>query len=124
MAVREGGRPAVSHYRVVERFVAHTDVRVRLETGRTHQIRVHFAHIRHPLLGDPVYGGRLQLPPGTDEALAATLRNFRRQALHAESLALEHPLTGEALAFSSPLPDDHAALIAALRAHRQRVEAG
>ena len=124
MAVREGGRPAVTHYRVVERFVAHTDVRVRLESGRTHQIRVHFAHIRHPLLGDPLYGGRLQLPPGADEALTATLRGFRRQALHAESLALAHPLSGEALEFSAPLPADHDALIEALRAHRQRMEAG
>ncbi len=124
MAVREGGRPAVTHYRVVERFVAHTDVRARLESGRTHQIRVHFAHIRHPLLGDPVYGGRLQLPPGADETLAATLRGFRRQALHAESLALAHPESGEALEFSAPLPADHAALIEALRAHRRRTEAG
>ncbi len=120
MAVREGGRPAVTHYRVVERFAAHTDVRVRLETGRTHQIRVHFAHIRHPLVGDPVYGGRLQLPPGADEALVETLRGFRRQALHAERLALAHPGTGEPLEFHAELPADLVALIDALRAHRQR----
>lgn len=120
MAVREGGRRAVTHYRVVERFVAHTDVRARLESGRTHQIRVHFAHIRHPLVGDPVYGGRLQLPPGADEALAATLRAFRRQALHAERLSLSHPATGEAISFESKVPEDYAALLAALRAHRER----
>ncbi len=121
MAVREGGRPAVTHYRVVERFVAHTDVRARLESGRTHQIRVHFAHIRHPLLGDPVYGGRLQLPPGADEALARVLRGFRRQALHAERLRLLHPASGAPLEFHSALPSDYAGLIAALRAHRESV---
>ncbi|MEJ2602334.1 MAG: 23S rRNA pseudouridine(1911/1915/1917) synthase RluD [Gammaproteobacteria bacterium] len=124
MAVREGGRPAITHYRVVERFFAHTDVRVRLETGRTHQIRVHFAHIRHPLVGDPVYGGRLQLPAGADEALVETLRQFRRQALHAERLALDHPETGEALEFHAALPADLVALLDALRAHRERVGHG
>lgn len=121
MAVRDRGRPAVTHYRVVERFAAHTDVRARLETGRTHQIRVHFAWIRHPLVGDPVYGGRLQLPPGADEGLSETLRSFRRQALHAESLALTHPLGGDALEFRAPLPEDFEALLRALRAHRERM---
>ena len=116
MAVRDDGRPARTHYRVVERFRAHTDVLVRLETGRTHQIRVHFAHRRNPLVGDPVYGGRLRLPPGCGEALAGTLRRFRRQALHAARLEFVHPGTGESAGFEAPLPADHEALLAALRA--------
>jgi 23S rRNA pseudouridine1911/1915/1917 synthase len=115
MAVREDGRPARTHYRVVERFRAHTHVRVRLETGRTHQIRVHFAHLRHPLVGDPVYGGRLRLPPGDNESLAAALRGFRRQALHAARLEFRHPGTGEPRAFEAPLPADFEGLLTALR---------
>lgn len=114
MAVREGGRPAVTHYRVIERFRGHTHVLCRLETGRTHQIRVHMAHIRHPLVGDPLYGGRLAIPAGAGEALAAALRGFRRQALHARRLAFVHPGTGETMAFESPLPADFAGLLAVL----------
>ena len=117
MAVHPDGRMAVSHYRVRERFAAHTEVRVRLETGRTHQIRVHMAHIRHALVGDPVYGGRLALPKAADETLVAALRGFRRQALHAERLTLEHPATGAELAVEAAPPADYAALVAALRAH-------
>lgn len=116
MAVREHGRAAVSHYRVLERFRAHTHVRVNLESGRTHQIRVHMAHIRHPLVGDPVYGGRLRLPPGGAPALAAALRGFRRQALHARRLALTHPASGAEMAWTAPLPEDMEGLLAALRA--------
>ena len=115
MAVVSGARPAVTHYTVRERFRGHTLVDVRLETGRTHQIRVHFAHRRQPLVGDPVYGGRAAVPAGASAALARSLRNFRRQALHAERLALEHPVTGEKMTFESPLPADFAGLIAALR---------
>lgn len=117
MCVRSDGRPAVTHYTVIERFSAHTYIDVRLETGRTHQIRVHFAHRRHPLLGDPVYGGRLALPKGASDELAATLRGFRRQALHAAKLGFAHPESGEAMAFEAPLPDDFAALLEALRKH-------
>ncbi|MBT8107755.1 MAG: 23S rRNA pseudouridine(1911/1915/1917) synthase RluD [Gammaproteobacteria bacterium] len=115
MCVRDDGRPAVTHYTVVERFAAHTLVDVRLETGRTHQIRVHFAYRRHSLLGDPVYGGRLALPKGASDALAAALRGFRRQALHAAKLGFAHPESGDAMEFKAPLPVDLAALLDALR---------
>jgi 23S rRNA pseudouridine1911/1915/1917 synthase len=114
--VREGGREAVTHYRVEERFRGHTHVRCQLETGRTHQIRVHLAHLRHPLVGDPVYGGRLVLPAGATEALAEALRGFRRQALHAARLELIHPGSGEPVEFEAPLPGDLLGLLAALRA--------
>jgi 23S rRNA pseudouridine1911/1915/1917 synthase len=116
MAVREGGREAVTHYRVVERFRGHTHVRCRLETGRTHQIRVHMAHIRYPLVGDPVYGGRLVMPPGASPALSEALRGFRRQALHAARLELVHPRHGETVHFEAPVAEDLAALLAVLRA--------
>ncbi|MEX2495475.1 MAG: 23S rRNA pseudouridine(1911/1915/1917) synthase RluD [Woeseia sp.] len=116
MSVQDSGKPSVTHYRVIERFAAHTYISVRLESGRTHQIRVHFAWRRHPILGDPVYGGRLALPAGADERLKETLRNFRRQALHASQLAFQHPRSGEALALDAPLPADFAALLEALRA--------
>jgi 23S rRNA pseudouridine1911/1915/1917 synthase len=116
MAVVEGGREARTSYRVVERFRGHTHVEVELETGRTHQIRVHMAHVRAPLVGDPVYGGRPRLPPHPSDELKAALRAFRRQALHATRLAFEHPTRGEPLVFESPLPEDMSALLAALRA--------
>ncbi len=115
MCVRDDGRPAVTHYTVIERFAAHTLIDVRLETGRTHQIRVHFAYRRHALLGDPVYGGRLALPKGASDALVATLRGFRRQALHAARLGFEHPDSGESMAFEAPPPADFSALLDALR---------
>ena len=115
MAVREGGRPAVTRYVVVERFAAHTLVRVSLETGRTHQIRVHFAYRRRPLFGDPVYGGRLAIPAGADERLATVLRGFRRQALHATRLEFAHPTTGETVIVESRPPDDFERLVTALR---------
>jgi len=116
MTVRSGGREAVTHYRVIERFRGHTLLRVMLETGRTHQIRVHLAHLKHPIVGDPVYGGRLRLPRGATPELIAALRGFKRQALHAERLELEHPVTGERMHWTAPLPDDLRALIDALRA--------
>ena len=115
MAVRDTGRPAVTHYTVVERFRAHTCVNVVLETGRTHQIRVHFAYRRHPLVGDPVYGGRLALPAGASEALREALRGFRRQALHAARLELRHPVSGEDLEVEVPPPADFQALLRVLR---------
>jgi 23S rRNA pseudouridine1911/1915/1917 synthase len=114
-AVRAGGKPAITHYRLAERFADHTLLRVKLETGRTHQIRVHMAHIHHPLVGDPVYGGRQRLPAGATEKLIQILRNFKRQALHAASLGLKHPETGEYREWRSPLPADFAALLDALR---------
>jgi len=116
MAVTPNGKPAVTHYRVVERFRAHSWIRCRLETGRTHQIRVHMAHIHYPLLGDPVYGGRLRLPKGCSETLANTLRGFRRQALHAGRLGLIHPQSGKTLEWKAGLPVDMEQLLAALRA--------
>jgi len=115
MCVREDGKPAVTHYTVLERFAAHTYIKVRLETGRTHQIRVHFAHRRHALVGDPVYGGRLALPAGASERLVAALRGFRRQALHASALQLRHPASGDELRFEVPPPADFADLLDALR---------
>ncbi len=115
-AVRPGGKPAVTHYRVVARYRAHTRIRLRLETGRTHQIRVHMAHRGHPLVGDPLYGGRLRLPAGAGEGLVAALRGFRRQALHARRLGLVHPERGTWVEWRAPLPADLAALVAALEA--------
>ncbi|MFP4263775.1 MAG: 23S rRNA pseudouridine(1911/1915/1917) synthase RluD [Halomonas sp.] len=114
-AVTASGKPAVTHYRVVERFRAHTHVRCRLETGRTHQIRVHLAHLRYPLVGDPVYGGRLKLPAGASPTLKEVLRDFPRQALHARKLAFMHPGSGETLSFRAPLPDDLLMLLDFLR---------
>jgi len=115
MSVREGGRESVTHYRVVERFRAHTHVRVILATGRTHQIRVHLAHIGYPIVGDPTYGRRLAIPKGVLPALEAALRGFRRQALHAARLSFDHPVTGQPCAFEAPLPGDMAGLLVALR---------
>lgn len=115
-AVREDGREAVTHYRVLQRFRGHTHIRLQLETGRTHQIRVHMAYIRYPLVGDRVYGGRLLLPKGASERLIEALRTFKRQALHAARLAFEHPITGKPVDVTSPLPADMQALLAALAA--------
>ena len=115
MAVRGDGRPAITHYRIEERFRGHTLLRVQLETGRTHQIRVHLAHIGLPLVGDPAYGGRRRQVAGASLALQSALQAFRRQALHAQRLALRHPATLEALHFDAPVPADLQQLLAALR---------
>lgn len=109
------GKEAITHYRVAERFRAHTLVNVQLETGRTHQIRVHMAHINYPLVGDPVYGGRLRIPPGITPEFDAILRKFKRQALHAASLGFEHPLTGEHVSWKAELPVDMQRLLDACR---------
>jgi 23S rRNA pseudouridine1911/1915/1917 synthase len=116
MAVREGGRDAVTHYRVIARFRANTHVRVQLETGRTHQIRVHLAHAGYPIVGDRVYGGRLTLPKGANEELRQALREFPRQALHAARLQFDHPVTGKPLECASPLPADMRGLLDLLAA--------
>jgi 23S rRNA pseudouridine1911/1915/1917 synthase len=114
--VAEGqGRDAVTHYRVRERFRAHTVVECRLETGRTHQIRVHMAHVKHPIVGDPLYGGSFRLPKAATPELAEALRTFKRQALHAERLAFRHPVGGHEVESHAPLPADLQALIAVLR---------
>ena len=115
MAVRDDGKDAVTHYRLRERFRAHTALECRLETGRTHQIRVHMAHLKHPIVGDPLYGGSLRLPKGASEALIAALRGFKRQALHAEVLAFAHPITGEPVRCEAPVPDDMQQLMRLLR---------
>ena len=115
-AVVPGGKPAITHYRVLERFAHHSYLRVNLETGRTHQIRVHMAHIKHALVGDPVYGGRLQMPAGASPELQQALRKFRRQALHARRLGLNHPATGDWVEWEVPVPQDMAELLEVLRA--------
>ena len=115
MAVVAGGKEAITHYRVEARYRAHTLVRVQLETGRTHQIRVHMAHVHSPLVGDPVYGGRLRLPAGAGDELRAMLTNFKRQALHATRLELAHPDSGEAVSWEAAVPADMAALIEVLQ---------
>jgi 23S rRNA pseudouridine1911/1915/1917 synthase len=116
MAVVADGKPALTHYRLLERFRGHSYLRLDLETGRTHQIRVHMAWLHHPLVGDPVYAGRLRLPAGIGPELEQSLRGFQRQALHAHRLGFEHPRRREWVEWSSPLPDDMRALLAALRA--------
>lgn len=115
MAVVPTGKPAVTHYRVRERHAGLTLVDVRLETGRTHQIRVHLGHIRYPLVGDPLYGGRLRLPRAAPERLIEALRGFRRQALHAFTLGLRHPQNGQWLVWEVPLPPDLAGLLEVVR---------
>ena len=114
MAVRSDGRAAVTHYRIEKRFRAHTLARVRLETGRTHQIRVHLAHVGYPIVGDPVYGGRRRLPAGATPELQSALEGFRRQALHAARLEFTHPKNGKTVTFTAPLPADFAELLGAL----------
>jgi len=120
MAVVEvGGKPAVTHYRLAERFNHHTHINVQLETGRTHQIRVHMAHIHHPLVGDPQYGGRPRIPKGAAPELVDMLRSFPRQALHARQLGLVHPASGEPCQWEVPLADDFSGLLDCLREYDQ-----
>ncbi len=118
MAVVDGGKPAVTHYRVLERFRGHTHIRCKLETGRTHQIRVHMSHISYPLIGDPVYSGRMKLPAGCTGELKLALRKFNRQALHAKRLELWHPATGDLMEWEIDLPEDIQALLEELEADR------
>ncbi len=115
MAVREDGKDAVTHYRLRERFRNHTALECRLETGRTHQIRVHMAHLKHPIVGDPLYGGSFKLPKGASDEFIAALRGFKRQALHAEVLEFMHPASGEPVRCSAPVPDDMLQLMRLLR---------
>jgi len=114
MAVVPDGKPAVTHYRIAERFGAHTHLDVSLESGRTHQIRVHLAWRKHPLIGDPVYGGRAMRPAGASDRLLSALQEFPRQALHARELEFLHPESNESLQFSAPIPEDLAALLGCL----------
>jgi 23S rRNA pseudouridine1911/1915/1917 synthase len=115
MGVVENGRPAITHYRVRDRYRGHSLLECRLETGRTHQIRVHMAHARQPIVGDPLYGGSLRLPKAASTELVEALRGFRRQALHAERLEFVHPRSGQTVALDAPPPPDLTALIAALK---------
>jgi 23S rRNA pseudouridine1911/1915/1917 synthase len=105
--VEEGeGKDAVTHYRVIDRFAHHTHVKCILETGRTHQIRVHMSHVEHPLVADPMYGGKIRFPKKANEVLKTTLKGFNRQALHAKKLSLSHPITGEQMSWKASLPKD------------------
>jgi len=122
--VAVGGKPAITHYRIQERFGHHTCIAVKLETGRTHQIRVHMAHRHYPLVGDPAYGGRPRLPAGASERLVQALRGFPRQALHARRLGLLHPESGQACEYQCPLPQDLEELLAVLREEDPRDASG
>ena len=113
-AVSSNGKDATTHYRVIDRFKSHTHVKAILETGRTHQIRVHLSHIGYPLLGDPMYGGRVRFPKKASEILKESLLGFKRQALHSKKLTLNHPSTGELMSWKAPLPDDMLELLAIL----------
>jgi len=114
MAVQNGGKTAITHFQVARKFGHYSLVKLQLETGRTHQIRVHMAHINYPLLGDTVYGGRARVPAGVDDALRQVIQGFKRQALHAERLSFEHPRSHEMVSFAAPLPDDFQRLLDAL----------
>lgn len=120
MSVNEQGKHAISHYRVIERFKGHTYIRVLLETGRTHQIRVHMAEINYPILGDSIYGARAIIPKGASALLIEKIRNFKRQALHAKRLSLIHPITNELMQWSAPLPDDMQDLLNTLRESNEK----
>jgi 23S rRNA pseudouridine1911/1915/1917 synthase len=122
MAVTSTGKDAVSHYRVLKKYRAHSLVQVRLESGRTHQIRVHMAHLKFPVVGDPTYGGRLRIPKGASDDLAQQLRGFKRQALHALKLTLSHPRSGETLQWAAAVPPDMAQLMEALADDARRHE--
>jgi 23S rRNA pseudouridine1911/1915/1917 synthase len=115
MAIIDSGKPAITHFRVVEKYRGHTRLKVKLDTGRTHQIRLHMAHIKHPVLGDQTYGGRLQLPKNATPALVDKLREFKRQALHASELGIIHPVTQQPMSWRAPLPEDMQKLIECLR---------
>ncbi len=114
MAVQTSGKPALTHFQVARKFAHYSLIRLQLETGRTHQIRVHMAHINYPLLGDPVYGGRVRIPAGVSDVLLDVIRGFRRQALHAERLSFIHPRSRETVSFEAPLPQDLQQLLDAL----------
>lgn len=117
MAVVPTGKEAITHYRIEERFIDYTLLRVRLETGRTHQIRVHMAQANHAIVGDPVYGGRLKLPRAANDELVAMLKTFKRQALHAETLTIIHPDTKEEMSWTADIPEDFRLLLQAIRVH-------
>ena len=114
-AVLMSGRDAITHYRAIDRFKSHTHVKAILETGRTHQIRVHLSYVGHSLIGDPIYGGRVRFPKKASEELKDALLNFKRQALHSKKLSLTHPISGESMSWKAPLPDDMKKLLEVLK---------
>ena len=114
-AVLLSGKKAITHYRAIDRFKSHTHVKAILETGRTHQIRVHLAYAGHPLIGDPTYGGRARFPKKASEELKQALVNFKRQALHSKKLTLTLPISGELMSWKAPLPDDMLKLLDVLK---------
>jgi 23S rRNA pseudouridine1911/1915/1917 synthase len=114
-AVSENGKEATTHYRTIERFKSHTHVKAILETGRTHQIRVHLSYVGHSLIGDPMYGGRVRFPKKASDELKETLLGFKRQALHSKKLTLSHPISGEVMSWKAPLPDDMLELLGVLK---------
>ena len=114
-SVSENGKAAITHYRAIDRFKSHTHVKAILETGRTHQIRVHLSFVGHPLIGDPMYGGRVRFPKKASEELKIALLNFKRQALHSKKLTLNHPMSGEVMSWKAPLPDDMLELLSVLK---------
>ena len=105
-SISDIGKEAITHYRVIDRFKSHTHVKAILETGRTHQIRVHLSHIGHPLIGDSTYGGRVRFPKKASQDLKEALKNFGRQALHSKKLSLVHPVSGKSMSWKTDLPDD------------------
>jgi len=114
-AVLTSGKDAITHYRAIDRFKSHTHVKAILETGRTHQIRVHLSHVGHSLIGDPMYGGRVRFPKKASEELKEALMSFKRQALHSKKLTLIHPISGESMSWKAPLPDDMLMLLEFLK---------
>ena len=121
-AVNEAGKEAITHYRIISRYRSHTHVQLNLETGRTHQIRVHMAHINHRLVGDPLYGGRLQMPVASSPGLTNILQNFKRQALHAKSLTLKHPETGTQVSWGVETTNDMRELLVALKSDYEKAD--
>lgn len=119
MAVIPDGRRAITHYRVAEKFLDHTHLKLRLETGRTHQIRVHMSHLKFPIIGDPLYSGRYRVPTRITPELKEKLSGFKRQALHASLLGLKHPATDEYVEWRAPMPSDMQALRDELVANRE-----
>jgi 23S rRNA pseudouridine1911/1915/1917 synthase len=114
-AIKSNGKDAVTHYRVIDRFANHSHVKAILETGRTHQIRVHLSHIGYPLIGDSIYGGRVRFPKKASEELKDALKSFSRQALHSKKLSLIHPKTNISMTWKIELPDDMKDLLSVLR---------
>jgi 23S rRNA pseudouridine1911/1915/1917 synthase len=114
-AISMSGKNATTHYRAIDRFKSHTHVKAILDTGRTHQIRVHLSHVGHSLIGDPIYGGRVRFPKKASEELKDALLNFKRQALHSKKLTLTHPISGELMSWKAPLPDDMSGLLEVLK---------